>query len=422
LVPATVVEVNRDDAEDALPPSGDDPSPEELDEAVEEDEADLPTLGRPNSPFPPSHKGRPEPIIVEVVIEPKPEDSLRLPLEILSLLASQEELLVQLSGSTGGSPAMTVKCWNCCNNFDRPKVLHGCFHTFCEPCLEKIQDHPEKITCPQCNTESILGNAGISGLLSDFGIFGMMESSTVNGEHHIQSNICTCCKNRDSTAVARCLTCSNFLCPNCVTAHQFMRCFDGHHVTTLGEITNKDGCPQEIQQLNSICHIMQEGRSKASDLKSNLKNLEAASINLSQHFSKSRSDVNEAFQYYVSLLEERKNDVLRELEGQYSRKQVALSLYSQKAHETIDRIYQVTSFIDRQMRHSSNSEVLMFKHPLEQQFSTLSNNMNAIENIGSLSSDDVCDFEFISNYQAIQMEVKHRLNLVIQYFQWRSYC
>jgi hypothetical protein len=120
-----------------------------------------------------------------------------------------------------------------------------------------------------------------------------------------------------------------------------MRCFDGHHVTTLGELTNKDGCPQEIQQLNSISHIMQEGRSKASDLKSNLKNLEAASINLSQHFSKSRSDVNEAFQYYVSLLEERKHDVLRELEGQYSRKQVALSLYSQKAHETIDRIYQV---------------------------------------------------------------------------------
>ena len=120
-----------------------------------------------------------------------------------------------------------------------------------------------------------------------------------------------------------------------------MHCFDGHHITTLGELANKDNCPQEIQQLNSISHIMQEGRSKASDLKSNLKNLEAASVNLSQHFNNSRSDINDAFQYYVSVLEERKNDVIRELEGHYSRKQVALSLYSQKAHETIDRIYQV---------------------------------------------------------------------------------
>ena len=92
MVPAADVEVNRDEAEDALPPSGEDPRPEELDEAVEEEEADLPTLGRPNSPFPPSHNGRPLPIIVDVVIEPNPEDSLRLPLEILSLLASDEEL------------------------------------------------------------------------------------------------------------------------------------------------------------------------------------------------------------------------------------------------------------------------------------------------------------------------------------------
>ena len=76
FVPATDVDVNKDDAEDALHPSGEEPSPDELDEAVEEDEADLPTFGRPNSPLPPSDIGRPEPIMAEVVIEPKPEDSL----------------------------------------------------------------------------------------------------------------------------------------------------------------------------------------------------------------------------------------------------------------------------------------------------------------------------------------------------------
>ena len=92
LVPATDVDVNKDEAEEALQPRGDEPSPDELDEAVDEDEADRPTLGRPNSPFPPSDNGRPEPIMVEVVIEPKPEDSLRLPFDKLSLLASHEEL------------------------------------------------------------------------------------------------------------------------------------------------------------------------------------------------------------------------------------------------------------------------------------------------------------------------------------------
>ena len=120
-----------------------------------------------------------------------------------------------------------------------------------------------------------------------------------------------------------------------------MHCFDGHHVTTLGELTNKEGCHQEIHELNGISHLMQEGRSKASDLRSNLKNLETASVSLNEHFNKSRTDINETFQYYTALLEERKSDLLRDLESQYSGKQVAMSLYSQKAHDTVDRIFQV---------------------------------------------------------------------------------
>ena len=90
FAPVIVVDVNKDDADEALHPKGDEPSPEELDEAVEDEEADLPTFVRPRSPFPPSDSGLPDPIIVDVVIEPKPDDSLRLPLDRLSLLASQE--------------------------------------------------------------------------------------------------------------------------------------------------------------------------------------------------------------------------------------------------------------------------------------------------------------------------------------------
>lgn len=46
---------------------------------------------------------------------------------------------------------------------------------------------------------------------------------------------CTGCKSKELAPVARCFDCSNFLCPNCVMAHQFMHCFEGHRVMTLGE-------------------------------------------------------------------------------------------------------------------------------------------------------------------------------------------
>ena len=52
-------------------------------------------------------------------------------------------------------------------------------------------------------------------------------------------------------------------------------------------------------------------------------------------------EVNETFQFYVSMLEERKAEVVRELEQAYSSKQVALSVYSQKAQETVEKVVQV---------------------------------------------------------------------------------
>ena len=39
----------------------------------------------------------------------------------------------------------------------------------------------------------------------------------------LEGAYCTGCKSRESSAVARCFDCSNFLCANCVMAHQVKR-------------------------------------------------------------------------------------------------------------------------------------------------------------------------------------------------------
>ena len=59
-------------------------------------------------------------------------------------------------------------------------------------------------------------------------------------------------------------------------------------------------------------------------------------------------EVNETFAFYVSMLEERKAEISRELEQAYSNKQVALTVYSQKAQETVDKIFQVGFSLTRQ--------------------------------------------------------------------------
>jgi tripartite motif-containing protein 2/3 len=189
-------------------------------------------------------------------------------------------------------------------------------------------------------------------------------------------------------------------------AHQLMHCFEGHHVTTLGEITSNTGCHHEIQELDSINKVISEGKMKASEIRNNLKNLETTSTRLSNQYQKAICEVGETYQFYVSMLEERKAEITKELEQAYSSKQVALSVYSQKAQETVDKIFQVTDFVERLMKHASNGEVLMFKKPLDARLHQL------VTYTPDLNLAALTELEFISNFQAIQVGVKNQFGYV----------
>ncbi|KAH8026875.1 hypothetical protein HPB51_026210 [Rhipicephalus microplus] len=178
-------------------------------------------------------------------------------------------------GGSGGSaalPQLSTKCSLCHDTFTIPKVLN-CLHTFCQPCLEK-ECTGDKVRCPQCNHDTPLPPGGTAGLPSDYAVSNILETAALEGA----SLGCTGCKEaqslnirlngpliknrakqhafglaiefegKESSAVARCFDCANFLCPNCVMAHQFMHCFEGHRVLTLGELQSaRDGlrAPQD---------------------------------------------------------------------------------------------------------------------------------------------------------------------------------
>jgi len=309
------------------------------------------------------------------------------------------------SGSAGAPPSSpmdgpvfataTPKCRVCSGTYTSPKVL-PCFHSFCQSCLEGRQEYPDKVVCPICQTDCHLGPDGVAGLLTDRSVCSD-SSPEISG--------CTGCKSQESTAVANCFDCKNFLCANCVMAHQFMHCFEGHHMTTLGEITSNNSCPQEIKQLDAINTLLIEGKKKATEIR-NVKNLEATSTRLSSQYQKALGEVNETYQFYVSMLEERKTEIVKELEQAYSSKQVALSVYSQKAQETADKIFQVTEFVERLMKHASNGEVLMFKKPLEGRLHQL------LAYTPDINLAAITELEFISNFQAIQVGVRNQFGYV----------
>lgn len=124
-------------------------------------------------------------------------------------------------------------CHICEESFKSPKVL-TCLHVFCQDCIEKLVEPmtPEEgekpinaIICPVCSQETRVGAKGASDLQPDNVMVNMQDMESIQK----MKVICTSCKASEK-AVARCSDCANFLCPNCVTAHKYMRCFENHKV------------------------------------------------------------------------------------------------------------------------------------------------------------------------------------------------
>ncbi|EZA57526.1 B-box type zinc finger protein ncl-1 [Ooceraea biroi] len=263
---------------------------------------------------------------------------------------------------------------------------------------------------------------------------------------------CTGCKSTaEADAVARCFDCANFLCPNCVMAHQFMLCFEGHRLSNLGNPkleTVGNGVhfcsrhKQEIlkyfcrnctvpvckectlsehtaplhdcahisevgtQQLEAMARTLQECRAKTVDARAVVKQADHHAARLQVQYHKAQNEINDTFQFYRSMLEERKQELLKELESVFSSKQISLSVVGQRANEMADKIQQTCDFVERVTKVTTVTDLLMVKKILDSKLQMLLNyNPTDINN-------QTVELEFVSNYQAIQVGVRNTFGYV----------
>ena len=128
------------------------------------------------------------------------------------------------------------------------------------------------------------------------------------------------------------------------------------------------------------------------------------STRLTSQYDKAIAEVNETFNFYMSMLAERKVEVVKELEKLYSTKQVSLSVFGQKVHESNDKIEQVVTFIEKLIQSASTKEVLMFKASLESKMAML------LSQLPQLDLASTIQLEFISNFQVCRLLCPWTLN------------
>jgi len=218
---------------------------------------------------------------------------------------------------------------------------------------------------------------------------------------------CTGCKS-SSPAVANCFSCVDLLCANCVIAHQLMVAFEGHHVANLGPSKQevKESGHHTVGSIESVRKMVKEGKKKLNDLQKTIKSVDYSSSRLTSQYDKAVGEVDETFNFYMSMLAERKLEVVKEIEKLYSSKQVALSVFGQKVHESTDRIGQMVSFIEKLLQSASVKDVLLFQSSLENRMSQL------VSNVPQLDLAHTVQLEFISNFQAIQVGVRNQFGYI----------
>ncbi|VVD06072.1 brain tumor protein [Leptidea sinapis] len=311
-------------------------------------------------------------------------------------------------------------CKLCENKLYSPRVL-SCLHVFCEACIDKLMvneagdslKYDIVIECPLCKQETKIPVGGASCLPSDYVITNILDVSSMD-----QSVVCTCCKSKEP-AVARCTDCSHFLCSNCNSAHEFMRCFENHHVVPfdalrsskeksavhkpifcnrhVGESLKFYCCECEVgacSECLTVDHKIGEHHcERIVDAEPNLRaelqsfiveanaramaagsasaRLDDALGDLQRQRDDAENVINDAFHAYKAALERRREIALEELERLHKERELKVMDLFDRVDKTVQRIDCACQFTSRLLRRGDGTEIVMLKKTVATQFARL---------------------------------------------------
>jgi tripartite motif-containing protein 2/3 len=148
----------------------------------------------------------------------------------------------------------------------------------------------------------------------------------------------------------------------------------------------------------------------ACELRTNCDLIEQTIQYLTQKFHKAQAEVDNTFNFYKQLLDERRYEVQNELEQIFNSKHLNLQQYLHKLDDLYSKFDYIINFYERLNQQKGQlSELLLFKKPLETKLNSLLLNSHLNENFNQLNN---IDLEFISNFQAIQTSIRNTFGYI----------
>ncbi|GAB0089284.1 brain tumor protein [Sergentomyia squamirostris] len=228
-------------------------------------------------------------------------------------------------------------------------------------------------------------SSGLSSLLVDGG--GLLGATTSKANSYF------CTRHKSELLKFYCRTCSVTVCKDCIVSDHPSGLHDCEHVN--------DGTPKQIE---SLLQLVADVRGKASDMRAMVKNAEHNTARIQVQYHKAQTEINETHNFYRSLLDDRKQDLLKELESFYNAKTLSQSVLMTKSQEHIDKVLQSCEFVERLTKHAGLAETIMLRKLMENKLQSF---MGYIQDLQS-----TYELEFVSNYQAIQVGVRNTFGYI----------
>ncbi|XP_062577150.1 formin-J-like isoform X1 [Saccostrea cucullata] len=312
-------------------------------------------------------------------------------------------------------------CRICEEKLKQPKIL-SCLHVFCQTCLEnqyaEAKDQQDSLTCSICKQDTKIPSGGITSLQPEYVISDFLEMAAIEDKQIL----CNSCKAKEE-AVARCRDCisGNYLCGNCVTAHQFMRCFDNHEVVLFEDM--KEGgrnlahkvifcishptehvkfycytcqeavcsdCMKNMHQppehrcenvtetekklKEDLTLLLEESKKKVAVCEEAHQTLESSLNDLQMQRDNAKGLIQETFQSYKAMLEKKKDAMLEELEDLHSRQELAIMDLFHSVEKTSEKIEDGCKYTDLLLQHGTGLHFALMKKMISKQLMFLINN------------------------------------------------
>ncbi|XP_012215077.1 B-box type zinc finger protein ncl-1 [Linepithema humile] len=347
----------------------------------------------------------------------------------------------------GNGEASDQGCTLCLSKLCSPRIL-TCLHVFCEACLDKLlMDEAgdskvgSVINCPICHQETSVSSKGAASLTCDYVLTNILDMSAIENK----TVICTSCKAREN-AVARCSDCANFLCPNCNTAHQFMRCFENHKVVSFEDLKRSNKaipihkpifcechpaetmkfychtCQEPIcnecllvehkapehqyerltdaepRQKEELVNLMTESKTKITECDQVSMQLENALSELQVQHDQAKDLIMETFQSYKAVLEKCKDIALSDLEKLHSDRELEIMDSFHSVEKTVEKIEDACRFTSRLLEHGDAVEIMTLRRIVGAQL------MNLVKN--TPKHNVTFSIEFQTDYNKFEKTVK----------------